>query len=172
MKKNKRSMLAFIGFILIAFIFIFSCRKPQVIEVNDSVVQNGKTTEIDTNCDCKPPNIFQCIGNRACAKKFPGGSFSKTFTITWTTPPGGTSTVDLCYNWHCKLEAKFHNIPTYLGDCLKEDQCYVLSFKCSSTAEAQGDDHDAQNNPIHIAIIGDPHIVVTCNGTDFTGELQ
>ncbi len=175
--KHKKSRVALLGALLIVSLtlFITNCRKTEVKEVYQDIPNKAmKPNDIDTNCDCKAPSITQCGSNRSCARKFLGGSFSKTFTIVWGDgcALGLTSTVDLCYNWHCKLEAKFHNVPTCMSDCLKEDACYILGFTCGSNAVANGDDTDVNNNPMHISIIGDPHITVTCNGVDYNGELQ
>lgn len=159
----------------ISTVLITNCTKPQIKEVHDNIpTQGARISDIDSNCNCTPPPIGVC-GSRKCAKKFLGGSFSKTFSVSWNTgcTLGWTgTTVDLCYNKFCKMEIKFHDLPPCLQDCLKEDVCYVLGFTCSSTATANGDDQDSGGGPVHISIVGDPIITITCNGTDYTGTLN
>lgn len=161
--------------IAIGTIFITNCTKPQIKELHQDIPrQNAKISDIDTNCNCTPPPVGVC-GSRSCAKKFLGGSFSKTFSVNWNTgcTLGWTgTTVELCYNKFCKMEIKFKDLPPCLQDCLKEDVCYVLAFSCSSTATANGDDLTSSGGPVHISIVGDPIITITCNGTDYTGTLQ
>ena len=169
------SALALI-FIGVTAIFITNCTKPQIKNVHDTIPnkQGAKTDAIDTLCNCEAPHIGEC-GSRKCAKDFLGGSFSKTFSVSWNegcTLGWTGTTVDLCYNRHCVLEAKFHDLPPCLQDCLQEDACYILGFTCSSTAVANGDDQAGNGSPVHISIIGDPIITITCNGTDYTGTLN